>query len=157
MGESQYPNHAIPFHVGDVIWKARNWEPANGYVDRNAGNGAADLRPLGDPLQRQIDGLNEFKTKTRALIVVPDGGVLEFCGQLRVLGETPGSSLSQALDDTRANVLPRLTGRLSAHHTTRPALDLAGPGRLDFRGVLCRSLVETSQEFRRHISPFFNG
>ncbi len=72
-------------------------------------------------------------------------------------GGTCGSSLGQPLDNARAHVLPRFTGRFAVHHTSRPSFDFMGPRGFDFGSTLCRRLVEAGQQLGGHVGAFFNG
>lgn len=77
--------------------------------------------------------------------------------RLLARGGTPGSSLGQALDDACADILPGFARRVTAHHPARSSFNLAGPGRLDFCGILRWRFIETRQEFRGNIGPFLDG
>ena len=97
--------------------------------------------------------MDELQAKTGALALVPKGGVFEFGGGFGVRGGSYRSSLSQPLDDARAHVLPRFTGRFAVHHTSCPSFDFMRPCGFDFRGIRCRRLVEAGQQFSGDVGP----
>ena len=55
------------------------------------------------------------------------------------------------------NVFPRHAGRLARHHSTGALFDFSGPCCLDFGGVLGVGVIQTCEEFSRHIRAFGDG
>ena len=104
-----------------------------------------------DLFQREVNRVDELHAKPGALALVPKGGVFKFGGGFGFGAEPYRSSLGQPLDNARAHVLPRFTGRFAVHHTSCPSFDFMGPRGFDFCRILCRRLVEAGQQFSGHV------
>src|SRR5262245_66487898 len=73
--------------------------------------------------------------------------------RLRVLAGTAGSSFGEAPEDTCADILPWLAGRLARHHASGTPLDFADPGCLNFGSIGCGGFSEPGKDSRGHIGP----
>ena len=63
------------------------------------------------------------------------------------LSETASSPFLQVCLDALACVFPGLAGRLAAQHAPCTALDLGGPGGLNFVGIISRTF-QAREQFR---------
>ena len=69
-------------------------------------------------------------------------------------GDSPCSKFSFGAS---SNVFPRHAGRLASHYSPGSPLNFSGPCGLDFSGILRFGIIQTCEEFCRHISTLGNG
>ncbi len=86
----QNPNSTLPRQVHNVVGEALHRNFADGQFARQACDSATDLRPRRDLFQRGVNGLNELQAKSRALALVPKGGVFKFGGGFGFRAERTG-------------------------------------------------------------------
>ena len=128
---------AIVFEIDDVIRETGDRHCSHWQVDRHARHR--------DP--------ERGKSRIRSIVFIH--GIEELTPRFQI--ERRDSPCSKFSFGASSNVFPRHAGRLASHYSPGSPLNFSGPCGLDFSGILRFGIIQTCEEFCRHISTLGNG